>query len=64
MRSISDLIIKTTPHGADEPQSSGPVACAVFIAVLAIAIAGGAFWLGDSFISNNAQAASLAMGYE
>jgi hypothetical protein len=58
MRTISDLIVKTTPHGEQDKRYSGPVACAVFIAVLAISVTGGALWLTSAVVHSNAEAAS------
>jgi hypothetical protein len=64
MRSISNLIVKTTPRDPAEKRYSGPVACAFFIGALAIAVTGGTLWLTSSVVHNNAQAASLFLASE
>jgi hypothetical protein len=62
MRSTTDFVGKALPEKAQEKRSSGPVACAVFIAVLAIGVTGGTLWLTSAVIHNNAQAANLILG--
>ena len=64
MRSISDFIVKTTPRNHSEDAAAGPIACAAFITVLAVMIAGGAVVLGNSIMTSNAHAATQVLAYE
>ncbi len=62
MRSITNLVTETLPEKAQVKRGSGPVACAVFIAVLAIGVTGGTLWLTTVVIQSNAQAATMIFG--
>ena len=62
MRSTTNLVTEPLPEKARERRGSGPVACALFIIVLAVGVTGGTLWLTSSVIHNNAQAANLFLG--
>jgi hypothetical protein len=61
MRSTTNLVTETLPEKAQCKRGSGPVACAVFITVLAIGVTGGTLWLTSAVIQN-AQAATMTLG--
>jgi hypothetical protein len=60
VRSISDWIVRTTPDAQRPKKLTGPVATAVFIAVLAAGMTGGTMMLANSVSHNNAAAYSVA----
>jgi low temperature requirement protein LtrA len=64
MQSLSELNIKTTPREPQAKRQTSPVACAVFIAVLALAVTGGTLWLTSVVVNSNAQAAAMILSYE
>lgn len=57
MRSITDWIVRTTPDANRPKKFNGPVAIAVFVAVLAAGVTGGATWLATAMASHNNVAA-------
>jgi hypothetical protein len=63
MRLDTHLISETPPDNEIEP-TSGPVACAVIMAVLAVGVIGGALWLTSAVIHSNAEAAAMILSYK
>jgi hypothetical protein len=59
--SIVHLNARSTPEGEDAKRHSGPVACAVFIAALAVGVTGGALWLTSAVVHSNAEAAAMIL---
>jgi hypothetical protein len=64
MRSMSTIIVKTAPHQRQAKRASGPVACALFIAALAIVVTGGTLWLTSAVVHSNTQAATTIFNAE
>jgi hypothetical protein len=64
MRSISHLVVHANPRPAASGHRTGPVACAVFIAVVAMGVVGGTLWLTSAVVHSNARVASMILSYE
>jgi len=60
VRSTTDWIVRTTPDAKQPKKFSGPVAMAVFVAVLAAGVTGGATWLATAMASHNNAAVQMA----
>jgi hypothetical protein len=64
MRSISHLVVHTNLRPAEGRRKTGPVACALFITVVAMGVTGGALWLTSAVVHSNARTASMILSYE
>jgi hypothetical protein len=64
MRSITDLIVRTRPDAQRPRKISGPVAMAVFVAVLAAGVTGGMSMLATAAAHHNVAAVQVAQAGE
>ena len=64
MRSIHHLAVHPNPRPAKSRRRTGPVACALFITVVAAGVAGAALWLTSAVVQSNARTASMILSYE
>ena len=64
MRSFPNLAVHTNPRPAESRRRTGPVACALFITIVAVGVTGGALWLTSAVVHSNARTASMILSYE